>query len=126
MSVTNSFTIYIGHQDPVVDQTLIEFLNDLGNQAAGFDSDADLRAKLALTDPQADVVITSLEFVSVGDVDSVALLQQMHQQHPTVALILITNGGRKLSASESASCGVIAFLREPIRLSELEHYLTRL
>ena len=50
----------------------------------------------------------------------------MHQQHPTIAVILITNGGTDLSASEAASCGVHFFLREPIRLSELELYLTRL
>lgn len=117
--------IYIGSEDPIMGQTLIEFTIDLGNHAGGFESNADLSAKLAQTEPKVDVVITSLDFVSQDDANGIQFLQQMHQQHPNVALILITNGGTDLSASEAASCGVHYLLREPIRLSELELYLTR-
>lgn len=83
----------------------------------------DLRKKLETSDPKPDVLITSL---ADGNEDGLQLLQQTHQQYPELAIILITNGGRSLSASEAASCGLTAFLREPIRLSELELYLTRL
>ena len=110
--------IYVGSDDQVVEQTLIDFLSDLGNQAAGFDSNADLTSKLASS--PADVVITSLDYVSQDGADGIQFLQQIHQKFPKVAVILITNGGPDISASEAASCGVRYFLREPIRLSELE------
>ena len=118
--------IYINHPDQIVKQTLLEFAEDLGNRAAGFDSADDLRTKLALTDPKADAVIASLESISNLDAEAITFFQQMKQQDPIVALILINNGGNGVSASEAASCGVQFFLREPIRLSELELYLTRL
>ena len=94
-----------------------------GSCAVPLRSHDDLREKLETSDPKPDVVITSL---AEGDEDGFELLQQTHQQYPKIAIILITNGGRSLTASEAASCGVHAFLREPIRLSELELHLTRL
>ena len=123
MPLAGPLVIYVEHDDPVVEQTLLEFLTDLGNTAVAIGSDDELREKLETNDPKPDVLITSL---ANGDEDGFELLRQMHQQHPKIALILITNGGRSLSASEAAACGVHAFLREPIRLSELELYLTRL
>lgn len=123
MPPTRSLVIYVQNDDPVVEQVLLEFLDDLGNTAVQIGSDGDLREKLETSDPKPDVIITSL---TDADEDSFQLLQQTHQKYPELALILITNGGRSLSASEAASCGVQAFLREPIRLSELELYLTRL
>ena len=106
--------IYINHPDQVVKQTLLEFVDDLGNQAVGFESGDELRAKLAQTDPKTDAVIASLESISNVDAYSITFFQEMHQQHPTVALILSTNGGYDLSASEAASCGLG---RVPIRYS---------
>jgi DNA-binding NtrC family response regulator len=123
MPLPRPLVIYVEHDDPVVEQTLLEFLTDLGHTAVPIGSDDDLLAKLAASDPKPDVLITSL---AGGDGDGFDLLRQTHQQHPEVALILITNGGRSLTASEAAPCGVTALLREPIRLSELELYLTRL
>lgn len=52
---------------------------------------------------------------------NVTLFRDLHQ----VAVILITNGGYGLSPSKAESCGVQNFLRNPIRLSELEFYLSR-
>ena len=123
MPPTRSLVIYVQNYDPVVEQILLEFLDDLGNTAVQIGSDDDLREKLETSDPKPDVIITSL---SDADEDSFQLLQQTHQQSPELAVILITNGGRSLSAAEAASCGVQAILREPIRLSELELYLSRL
>lgn len=123
MPPTRPLVIYVGHDDPVVLQTLLEFLTDLGHAAFPFRSDDELRTKLETSSPKPDVVITSL---AAGDPEGFELLRQTHQQHPQIALVLITNSGRGLSAAEAASCGLHAFLREPIRLSELELYLTRL
>lgn len=123
MPLPHPLVIYVEHDDPVVEQTLLEFLTDLGNTAVAIGSGDDLRAKLATADPKADVLITSL---ANGDEGGFELLQQTHQQYPEIVVILITNGGKSLTASEATSCGVTAFLREPIRLSELELYLTRL
>jgi hypothetical protein len=118
--------IYINHPDQIVKQTLLEFADDLGNRAAGFDSGDDLQAKWAGNDAKADVVITSLAAIANVDSEAITFFQKMHQHQPTVALILITDGGTDLTASEAAECGVHFFLREPIRLSEVEFYLTRI
>ena len=118
---TRSLLIYVCIDNPIVEQTLLEFLTDLGYTALPAGSDDDLSEMLEASDPKPDVLITSL---GNAGMDDSKLLQKTHQQYPKLALILITNGGRSLSASEAESCGVIAFLREPIRLSELELYLT--
>lgn len=115
-----------GEAQKGVRQTLIEFATDLENRAAGFNSADDLRVRLAQTNPQTDAVIANLDSLSNVEADAIAFLQQMHQQHPTVALMMITNGGADLTAREAAECGVHFFLREPIRLSEVEYYLTRI
>jgi DNA-binding NtrC family response regulator len=119
----SSLLIYVDHDDPVVEQTLLEFLADLGDSATACGSFDEVRTKLDTSDPKPQAVITNL---ITRDLEAMKLLRQTHEQHPNVALMLITNGGRNLSATEAASCGVYAFLREPIRLSELELYLTRL
>ena len=83
----------------------------------------EVQTKLDTSDPKPQMVLTN---VITRDLEAIELLRETHEQHPNVALALITNGGRNLSATEAASCGVFAFLREPLRLSELELYLTRL
>jgi DNA-binding NtrC family response regulator len=123
MSDTHSFLIYVDHDDPVVEQTLLEFLTDLGHSATRCGSFDEVQTKLETSDPKPQMVITN---VITRDLEAMELLRETHEQHPTVAMALITNGGRNLSATEAASCGVYAFLREPLRLSELEIYLTRL
>ena len=44
MSHQRSLVIYINEPNQIVKHTLLEFSGDLGNQEAGFDSDAELRA----------------------------------------------------------------------------------
>jgi len=119
----SSLLIYVDHDDPVVEQTLLEFLTDLGDSATACGSFDEVRTKLETNDPKPQAVITN---VIERDVEATELLRETHQKHPNVPFVLITNGGRNLSATEAASCGVYAFLREPLRLSELELYLTRL
>jgi DNA-binding NtrC family response regulator len=114
--------IYVQNDNPVVEQTLLDFLGDLGNKAVAVRDD-DLSEKLKTSDPTPDLLITSLPDNEEGGFE---LLRQTHQQYPELAVFLITNGGRALSAIAATECGVNAFLREPIRLSELEFYLTRL
>ena len=123
MSDTRSLLIYVDHDDPVVEQTLLEFLTDLGHTATACDSFEEVQTKLDTSDPKPQMVLTN---VITRDLEAIELLRETHEQHPNVALALITNGGRNLSATEAASCGVFAFLREPLRLSELELYLTQL
>ena len=123
MTDRSPLLIYVDHDDPVVRQTLLEFLTDLGDSATACGSFDEVRTKLETSDPKPQAVITN---VIERDVDAHELLRKTHEQHPNVVLVLITNGGRNLSAAEAASCGVFAFLREPLRLSELELYLTRL
>ena len=124
MPATKPLVIYVENDDPVTENVLVEFLTDLGDTALPIRSDEDLLERLKTSDPKPDVLITSL---ADGDEDAFELLRQAHQQDPDESVILVTNDRtRNLTASEAASCGVIAFLREPIRLAELEIYLNRL
>ena len=123
MSDIRSLLIYVDHDDPVVEQTLLEFLTDLGHTTIACDFFDEVQTKLEASDPKPQMVLTN---VITRDLEAIELLRETHEQHPNVALALITNGGRNLSATEAVSCGVYAFLREPLRLSELELYLTRL
>lgn len=118
-----SLLIYVDHDDPVVMLTLLEFLTDLGHAATRCGSFDEVQTKLETSVPKPQVVLTNL---ITRDLEGMERLRETHEQHPNVSLVLITNGGRNLSATEAASCGVCAFLREPLRLSELELYLTRL
>ena len=118
-----SLVVCVDHDDPVVMQTLLEFLVDLEHTAIACDSFYEVETKLATSDPKPQIVLTN---IVTRDLEAVKLLQSTHAKHPNVTLLLITSGDRNLSVTEAASCGVYAFLREPLRLSELELYLMRL
>ena len=85
MPVARPLLIYVDQDDPVVEQTLLEFLTDLGHAAAPIGSDDELRAKLETTSPKPDVVITTL---SPPDLDGFQLLRETHQRYPEIALVL--------------------------------------
>ena len=119
--VQQPWNIAIRCDDSVVSQTLAEFVTDLGNSTFHVDT-AELTNRLEDADSKVEILITSVE--QSGE-NGVEYLQSMHKKHPKVAVMLNTNGGTSLFATEAKSCGVHYFLREPIRLSGLEFYLSR-
>ena len=109
--------IYVLHANIVVRQTLIDFLADLGHVAAAVQTDAELLAALQAGRRPADLVLVQAGHWQASRAD---FLYQMHQKYPEMAFLLITNSSGTPSAAQARKCGVIAYLREPIRLSELE------
>jgi DNA-binding NtrC family response regulator len=123
MSYTHRTTVYLVHDDPVVAQAILDFLSYLGYSVVPVASIQELLDALAVRRQKADLVVAKL--APAGQVGAYAL-RKVHQQYPQVAFVLITDGLSSLPAAEAVSCGVYAYLRQPIQFSELELLLARL
>lgn len=114
--------ICVLHADMLVRQTLVDFLADLGHLAVAVRSDAELLAALQSGARRVDLALVQAGLWQASRAD---FLSQMHQQAPRTAFLLITNSGSMPPADQARERGVIAYLREPIRLCELELLLDR-
>jgi DNA-binding NtrC family response regulator len=123
MSQLQRTAIHVLHADQVVMQTLLDFLSYLGYWATPLRSADELLASLEAKHQKADVVVAKLEMAGKAGRD---ILRAVHERHPNVAFMLITDAFGSLPAAEAVSCGVYAYLREPIQLCELELSLARL
>lgn len=115
--------IYVVYDDVIVRRILLDFLSDLGYSALPVNSAWELIANMEANHREADVVVAKLDVVERNGID---ILRAMHIRYPEVAIILIVNSHRSLSAADAIACGTCAYLHEPIRLSELEICLARL
>ena len=111
--------VCIAGEESIVTQTLRGFLADLGHQVVAVSSPHELLDRLA--SHPVDLVITDLQMP--GDIEPI---REVHQQHPDVAVVMMTAGHPPLSMEEALSCGVYAYLHKPISLIELELLLVRL
>jgi DNA-binding NtrC family response regulator len=123
LAYSQRLVIYVVHNDGLVRQTLLEFLADLGHAARTIASLAELLAELEAHHGQVDLVIAQLELLGPQGAE---LLRETHQRRAELDFLLITNDGPRLTASEAHAAGVFAYLREPLRLYELELWLARL
>jgi DNA-binding NtrC family response regulator len=115
--------VYIVDNDPLVLQTLLDFLSELGHTAVPILSARELLVSIDEEHPKADVVIVKPEAIGPDCLD---VLREIHHRHADLAFILVSGAYGGFPAQETVSCGVYAFLRQPIRLSELELSLIRL
>ena len=99
------------------------FLADLGYSAAGVSSLWELEAGMELDRPPADIVVAQWDTAGRSGRDA---LREMHRRHPDVAVVLVVSAQAGVPAAEALLCGVYAYLREPLRLGELEMLLARL
>jgi DNA-binding NtrC family response regulator len=114
--------IYVIHDNAVVVQTLLEFLSELGYSPTPLRSASELLTGRE-NGRKADAVLVKRDVVDEGFVGT---LHELHQRRPRSAFILVGSALGSLPAAQAISCGVYAYLREPIRLSELELVLARL
>jgi two-component system KDP operon response regulator KdpE len=111
----------VAHENAVVVQTLTEFLGELGHSVLSVRSAADLAARLEGGFDPPELVLIQL---GVPELDSVDVLRALHQRFPEMVFVLIAND-RGIPAADAVACGVEGYLREPIRLRELELLVAR-
>lgn len=103
--------------DPIVADSLTEFLRE-----EGFDATTCYSAKEAIatlsrdSETPIEIVITD---ASMPSMDGMALLKAIRDEHPSIAVIMITGYGTIESAVEAVRGGAIDFIAKPIIESEL-------
>jgi len=109
-------------RDALVRQTLAGFVGDLGYVASAHAVVSELWASVQRGDGTPDVVVTEL---AENGHDPRHVLYELHRARPWVPVFLTDACGLRLDAAEAVACGVHAWLRKPVRLSELELLLHR-
>ena len=122
MVIARQLKIYVLHGDAVVARTVADFLGDLEYEAVPLHAAEDLEASLEAENPQTPVAVV-VELETLGT-DPVGRLRRIQVGRPNVAFLLMDDGG--CAVSETGAGGVRAFLRQPLRLAELELALASL
>jgi DNA-binding NtrC family response regulator len=107
--------ICIVDREAIVRQTLADFLEELGHQVSLFASHNEM-VEAAEDGYRAQIVIMDEDL----EREQLFWPQKLHQKLPQVPVVLMAILGGVLSAKEALDSGVIAILRKPFRMSELE------
>jgi len=109
--------ILIVDDDPIVADSIAEYLNEEGFEVASCYDGHEATAILAREKENPfEIVITD---ASMPTMDGMALLRAIRNDHPATAVIMVTGYGTIESAVEAVRDGAIDFLAKPIIESEL-------
>ena len=109
--------ILVVDDDPIVADSLAEFLREEGFAVTACNSAEEGIAALERgDDPSVEIVITD---ASMPSMDGMALLRAVREDHPSIAVIMVTGYGTIESAVEAVRGGAIDFIAKPIIESEL-------
>ncbi|MGQ9652006.1 MAG: sigma-54-dependent transcriptional regulator [Phycisphaerae bacterium] len=112
--------ILIVDDDKIIVESLVEFLDLEGYEAAGAASFAE--AVNALERKQYQLVITD---VNMPDTDGFELLRLIRQRYPEIVVIMITGYGTIESAVEAIKMGAYDYLTKPIIDDEIRLVVQR-
>ncbi|MDM8005932.1 MAG: sigma 54-interacting transcriptional regulator, partial [Phycisphaerae bacterium] len=112
--------VLIVDDDKIIVESLVEFLDLEGYEAAGAGSFAEAAA--ALDRKQYQLVITD---VNMPDVDGFELLRLIKQRYPEIVVIMITGYGTIESAVEAIKMGAYDYLTKPIIDDEIRLVVER-
>jgi len=112
--------ILIVDDDKIIVESLVEFLDLEGYEAAGVGDFAEAAA--ALDRKQYHLVITD---VNMPDVDGFELLRLIKQRYPEIVVIMITGYGTIESAVEAIKMGAYDYLTKPIIDDEIRLVVER-
>lgn len=101
--------IWLTHTNPLFTQVAVDYLVHKGHDVVIIND---------LMSPQKapDVVIVEM----IPTPSNLKQLQIMHQQYPSIPIVLIYDQPPRLQLSEAHQCGIQAYLRKPISLFELD------
>ena len=114
--------VLVVDNDPIVADSLAEFLCEEGHEGATAYNAAEALATLSRDDKPFDVVISD---VSMPGTDGIALLRQIGRAHPGVAVIMLTGYGTIEQAVEALRLGACDYLTKPLVDDELRVALER-
>ncbi len=117
---TNKNTILLVDDDPDLLRLLSIRLQSAGHHVAVANSAEQALAYIALTRPRA--VITDLR---MSGMDGMALFQHLHNQDPSLPVIVLTAHGTIPDAVQATQQGVFGYLTKPYDAKELLHLLER-
>ncbi len=101
--------VLIVDDDRIITESLVEFLQLEGYEAAGVGSFAEAMA--AMDRRRCNVVLSD---INMPDADGFELLRVMRQRYPEVVVIMITGYGTIESAVEAIKMGAYDYLTKPI------------
>lgn len=114
--------VLVADEQPIVRRTLVEFIADIGHRAEMAATGEEVFTLLA-GGACADVLLA--DFRMPGR-NGGRLIDQVHAEFPAVPIVLMSGLDSVLPAEEAISAGVYAYLRKPVRLSELQLLLVRI
>ena len=115
--------INVVDENELVAKTLREFLGDLGHSVRTFSNAKELLASLEKNRSPGEIIITDL---SLHRKDTVSLIREIYNLFPDVRIVAMSASISTLPPDLAVSCGIYAFLRKPVSLSELELMIIRL
>lgn len=123
--------VLVVDDDPIVADSLAEFLRRLGFEpVTAFDGQealaaADDAAKAACATDGPRPFAVAIVDVAMPVMDGLALLRRLAQEHPAVAVIILTGYGTIETAVEAVRLGAVDYLTKPVVDSELRLALER-
>ena len=116
--------------DPIVAESLAEFLREEGHDAGSALNGVEAIAVLddavgagpSKKPAPVEVVISDVSMPQMGGMD---LLRHIAEHHPAVAVIMLTGYGTIESAVEALRCGAVDYLTKPVVDDELKLALER-
>ncbi len=114
--------IHLLNDELIVTLTLQSFLTDLGHEVVIAHSASGLFENLTRSLQPVDLILSDLR---LPDREGIGLIHEIHRRYPGAPIIVMTGYSPTLSPDEAVANGVYAYLRKPVRLSELELLLVR-
>lgn len=109
--------ICVVDDEAVITRVIENFLTDLGHQVVTWSTGQALLEHLDAGNKGPDLMIVDL---NLGDISGAAVIEQAHEVAPLTRFILMSGMAAPTMSDTPARRAVVAFLRKPLRLAELE------
>lgn len=117
--------IVIFSMDIVLNKTLNDYLSDQGYTVNCFESFFDLYKALEQVGCETDLLFIDFDMRYLSRSKPI-LLKKLHLSFPYIPLVGITSISNILPVEKALSCGIYAYLRKPISLSEFDLLISNL
>jgi DNA-binding NtrC family response regulator len=114
--------VLVVDDDPIVADSLAEFIRGEGGAAATAQDGGEALAVLRDARPPFQLVLADM---NMPRMDGMALLKQVRRRHPDVAVVVITGYGTIESAVEAVQQGAFDYLTKPIVDEEIRETIAR-
>src|SRR5215831_20656546 len=113
-------TVLVVDDDKALRELCLEVVNQLDLE--GLAAEHATRALQILETHQIDIVLSD---VHMPEMSGIELLKILHQEHPEVAVLIMTGYGTIPEAVEAVKLGAYDYITKPFRLDDLRRLLGR-